>query len=99
MFDLLLNTEFSFEGLNQFTGIEWWNKIGNFPFPIRYQVEISQLLYGICDDPSSADSQSIIFRPYNTLIPNNEGLSRQYPISFCNARIKEEDGCICYSIL
>ncbi len=24
----------SFQGLNQFTGIEWWNKDGNYPFPI-----------------------------------------------------------------
>jgi hypothetical protein len=48
-FDLhLKNTEeFVFEGQNQFTGIEWWNKIGNFPYPIRYHVEISQLMYGI----------------------------------------------------
>ncbi len=36
------NTNFNFEIANQFTGIEWWNKIGNFSYPIRYQVEISQ---------------------------------------------------------
>ena len=33
--------EFVFEGQNHFTGIEWWNKMGNFPYSIRYQVEIS----------------------------------------------------------
>jgi hypothetical protein len=86
--------EFVFEGQNHFTGIEWWNKIGNFPYPIRYHVEISQLMYGIGDNPS--DSESIIFRPYTTLMPNSEGSSKQYPISFHNTRI--EDGCICYDI-
>ncbi|MFZ0514562.1 MAG: hypothetical protein WAM14_23360 [Candidatus Nitrosopolaris sp.] len=30
-FELSLNREFVFEGLNHFTGIEWWNKMGNFP--------------------------------------------------------------------
>jgi hypothetical protein len=95
-FDLsLLNMQFAFEGSNQFSGIEWWNKIGNFPFPIRYHVEISQLLYGL-GDPS--DSESVTYRPYNALIPNKEGSNIQYPISFHNVRIKKEDGCICYNI-
>jgi hypothetical protein len=35
----------SFQGLNQFTGIEWWNKDGNSPFPIRYKIEFSNLRY------------------------------------------------------
>jgi len=91
---LKIGEEFVFEGQNHFTGIEWWNKIGNFPYPIRYHVEISQLTYGIGDNPS--DSESIIFRPYTTLMPNSEGSSKQYPISFHNTRI--EDGCICYDI-
>jgi hypothetical protein len=93
-FDLYLNTKFAFEGQNQFTGIEWWNKIGNFPYSIRYHVEVSQLMYGIGDNPS--DFESIIYRPYNTLIPNSEGSNIQYPISFYNARI--EDGCIWYNV-
>ena len=43
-FDLYLNNseQFVFEGQNHFTGIEWWNKIDNFPYPMRYHVEISQ---------------------------------------------------------
>ena len=95
-FDLHLKNieEFVFEGQNQFTGIEWWNKIGNFPYPMRYHVEISQLIYGLSDNPS--DPESIIYGPYNTLIPNSEGSSKQYPISFHNARIV--DGCICYNV-
>jgi len=91
---LKIGEEFVFEGQNHFTGIEWWNKIGNFPYPIRYHVEISQLMYGLSDNPS--DPESIIYGPYNTLIPNSEGSNKQYPISFLNARI--EDGCICYDI-
>ena len=63
--------EFVFEGQNHFTGIEWWNKMGNFPYSIRYQVEISQLMYGIRDNHS--DSVSIIYSPYNVLLPNSEG--------------------------
>ena len=94
-FHLYLNSEkFVFEGQNHFTGIEWWNKIGNFPYPMRYHVEISQLMYGIGDNPS--DSESIVYGPYNTLMPNSEGSSKQYPISFHNTRI--ESGCICYDI-
>jgi hypothetical protein len=95
-FDLYLNNsdEFVFEGQNHFTGIEWWNKIGNFPYAIRYNVEISQLTYGLSDNPS--DPESIIYVPYNTLMPNSEGSNIQYPISFHNTRI--EDGCICYNV-
>jgi len=37
--------EFVFEVQNHFTGIEWWNKVGNFPYAIRYHVEVSQLMF------------------------------------------------------
>ena len=87
--------EFVFEGQNHFTGIEWWNRIGNFPYPMRYHVEISQLMYGLSDNPS--DPESIIYEPYNTLMPNSEGSNIQYPISFHNTRI--QDGCICYNVM
>jgi hypothetical protein len=87
---------FAFQGSNLFTGIEWWNKIGSFPYPIRYHVEVSQLMYGISDNNLS-DSESIVYRPYNTLIPNSEGSNiQQYPVSFHNPRI--ESGYICYDI-
>src|SRR5919199_5428975 len=91
---LKIGQEFVFEGQNLFTGIEWWNKIGNFPYPIRYHVEVSRLMYGLSDNPS--DFESIIYCPYNALIPNNEGTTMQYPISFHHLRI--ESGFICYSI-
>jgi hypothetical protein len=96
-FDLYLNSGgelFAFEGSTRFTGIEWWNKIGNFPYPIRYHVQVSQLMYGLSDNPS--DSESIVYGPYNTLMQNSEGSSMQYPISFHNARI--ESGCVCYDV-
>ena len=96
-FDLQLNIgegSFAFEGSNLFTGIEWWNKIGNFTYPIRYNVQISQLMYGLSDNAS--DSESIVYGPCNTLIPNSEGSNIQYPISFHNPRI--ESGCICYDV-
>ena len=99
-FNLQLNmgeklSSFTFEASNLFTGIEWWNKIGNFPYPIRYHVEASQLMYGIQDNPS--DSESLVYEPFNTLIPNSEGTNMQYPISFHNPRI--ESGCLCYNIM
>ena len=64
-FDLYLKTAggFAFEASNLFTGIEWWNKIGDFPYLIRYQVEVSQPMYGLSDNPS--DPESIIYGPYN----------------------------------
>ena len=95
-FDLSLNIEqqFALQGQNHFTGIEWWNKIGNFPYPIRYRVEISQLMYGLSDNPS--DPESIIYCPYNALLPNSEGSNIQYPVLFHNPRI--ESGYICYSV-
>ncbi len=95
-FDLYLNFggQFVFEASNLFTGIEWWNKIGNFPYPIRYEVEVSQLMYGLSDNPS--DPESIIYCPINTLIPNSEGSSVQYPVFFHNPRV--ESDCICYGV-
>lgn len=88
---------FDFAISKQFTGIEWWNKVGNFPYPIRFHVQVSQLLYGQ-KDAASEDVSAILFRPYNALLSNSDGLATQYPISFANSRVKEDDGCICYDI-
>jgi hypothetical protein len=95
-FDLYMDTGegFVFEASNLFTGIEWWNKIGNYPYPIRYQVEVSQLMYGFSENP--LDHESIIYYPINALISNSEGSNMLYPISFYNLRI--ESGCICYGV-
>ena len=58
------------------------------------EVEVSQLMYGLSDNPP--DPESIIYYPYNALLPNIEGSNMQYPISFHNPRIKS--GCVCYDV-
>jgi len=94
-FEISLGRDFSFKGLNHFSGVEWWNRIGNFTYPIRYSVEISQLMYGINEEPLDADA--ITYRPYRALIPNSEESGVVYPISFSNVRKKEND-CIGYNV-
>ncbi|MGH9974777.1 MAG: hypothetical protein ACRD8Z_02930 [Nitrososphaeraceae archaeon] len=86
---------FDFRGSRQFTGIEWWNKMKNSPYPIKYEVEISQLLFGLNDNIS--DAYSATFYPYNALLPNNDGSRAAYPVSMQNLKIKD-DGCISYHI-
>ena len=93
-FDMSPGMRFRFKAQNHFTGVEWWNRSGNIPYPIRYHVEISQLMYGLSDNPS--DPESIVYGRYNALVPNSEGHAMQYPISFQNTRIK--DGYMCYNI-
>jgi hypothetical protein len=88
------NAQFGFEVGNQFTGIEWWNKMGNYPYPIRYQVEISNLMYGTRGKLN--DTRPLVYLPYSSLTPNSEGHSAAYPISFFDAKTK--DGCVCYSV-
>ena len=92
----------SFQGLNQFTGIEWWNKDGNSPFPIRYKIEFSNLRYAQepAEVPKSDKEKNIehmIFKPYDALVPNKDGYAKEYPVSFDCVSIK--DGCICYSVI
>ena len=94
IFDFPLDRmNFEFIGGNQFTGIEWWNKAGNFPYSIRYNVEVSQLMFGFSD---KSDTESITFVPHNSLIPNNDNSGEAYPVSFRNVMLK--DGCVCYSV-
>jgi hypothetical protein len=94
IFDFPLDKmNFDYVGGNQFTGIEWWNKTGNFPYSIRYNVEVSQLMFGFLD---KTDPESITFVPHNSLIPNNDNSGAAYPVSFRNIMLK--DGCVCYSV-
>lgn len=88
--------EFNFQGSRQFTGIEWWNKMRNSPYPIKYEVEISQLLFGLRDNPAE-DDYSTTFYPYNALLPNDDGSMASYPVSMRDLKIKD-DGCISYLI-
>jgi hypothetical protein len=91
-FDLQLKRQeslsFKYEAANQFTGVEWWNRIGNYPYSIRYIAEFSQLMFGLADP---IDKESIIYIPHNALKPTSDGSGAKYPISFNNIRI-EDDG-------
>ncbi|HZD36097.1 MAG TPA: hypothetical protein VE130_12905 [Nitrososphaeraceae archaeon] len=80
---------FDFQGSRQFTGLEWWNKVSISPYPIKYEVQISQLLFGLRDNFS--DECSYTFYPYNALLPNNDGSRTSYPVSMKNLKI-ENDG-------
>jgi hypothetical protein len=82
-----------FEGSMHFTGIEWWNKIGIHPYPIRYHAEISLLRYAQGD---SLNGDKITFLPYNSVISDIDKQGKQYPISFQNPKVM--DGCICYNV-
>ena len=91
----------SFQGSNQFTGVEWWNKDGNSPFPIRYKIEFSNLRYaqGLTEASESNGGKNIehaTFRPYYELVPNKDGCAKEYPLRFVCADIK--DGCIRYTV-
>jgi len=86
--------EFIFEGANHFTGVEWHNKVGNFPYEVRYHVKISQILYGKNDD--TADPESISFFSYNRFIPHKDGIAKQFPVSFILETV--ENGYLCYKI-
>ncbi|MFZ0185308.1 MAG: hypothetical protein WBV92_08425 [Nitrosotalea sp.] len=85
---------FDFTIVKNFTGLEWHNRVGNTPYPIRYEVKISHLAYGINDNRS--DLQSLTYFPYNQLIADYEGRSKEYPVSLDNFEIKE--GFITYRI-
>jgi hypothetical protein len=65
------------------------------PYPIKYEVEISQLLFGLSDN--SSDEYSTTFYPFNVLVPNDDGTGISYPVSMQNLKIKD-DGCISYHI-
>lgn len=82
---------FAYHGASHFTGIEWWNKAGSSPFPVRYKVEVSGLMYGLCDNNSA-----ITYWPYSALAPNSDKNIARYPVSFENPMVK--DGCICYTV-
>jgi hypothetical protein len=92
-FDFVLNL-FDFSISKHFTGLEWHNRVGNTPYPIRFQVEISNLAYGINDDLT--DLQSIAYFPYDQLFPDEEGFAKEYPVSFHDLETRK--GFITYKI-
>ncbi len=80
-----------FEPFKHFTGIEWWNRVDNLPYPVRYHVQFSMLRYA-----QSHDSENLSYKPYTSLSPDIDPLGRQYPISFHGLR--NMDGCLCYEV-
>ena len=85
---------FDFSIEKHFTGLEWHNGIENMPYPIRYEVEISNLGFSVNDNPD--DLESLVYCPYNQLMPNNGGSANEYPISFNN--FETRNGFITYKI-
>lgn len=83
-------TGIAFEGKSHFTGIEWWNKVGNHTFPVRYRVNISELICGIADD------QGITYMSYDGLVPNKDNSANSYPVSFVNPAVWQ--GSLSYGI-
>ncbi len=87
--------EVKFQPHKQFTGIEWWNKAANVPYPVRYHVEFSMLKYALYDD-SSQELEKLNLKPYTLLVEDVDSLGKHYPVTFGNLR--EMDGCICYEV-
>ncbi|MDE1769206.1 MAG: hypothetical protein KGI28_01455 [Thaumarchaeota archaeon] len=85
---------FDFSIEKHFTGLEWHNRIENMPYEIRYEVEISNLSFGVNDNP--VDLESLVYCPYNQLMPDNEGFAKEYPVSFNN--FETRNGFITYKI-
>ena len=97
--DLTAERSFSYHFSSCFSGIEWWNKIDNRPYPVRFGIEISNLMYGYNDNPD--DSESIIFYPVKSMTSNKDGKftntsDAHYPVSFIDKGVK--NGCICYLV-
>ena len=87
------NYEMAFQISNCFTGVEWWNRIAYEPYPIRYQIEISNLAYGFNDTDN--DPESIIFFPIESVTVNEDSENQiNYPIEFINKGTK--NGCFYY---
>jgi len=78
-----------FEAARHATCLEWHNRKEDLPFPIRYQVEISMLQYGL-------DPDGISVSPYDSLTPYKDDRSKSYPVTFQDIGLK--NNCICYTI-
>ena len=85
---------FTFQFHQSFTGLEWWNRISYHPYPIRYEIEISNLMYGYNDDLE--DPNSKVFFPISSIYENKDNTARSYPARLSN--ITRRNGCICYLV-
>lgn len=94
-FDLLIDKRiFGYQFYQCFTGAEWWNRIRNCPYPLRFEVFVSMLMYGYNDDP--LDPTSMIFFPIGNMLENKDGNAGSYPVKI--EGINRLDGCICYTM-
>jgi hypothetical protein len=82
--------DIAFEGRSSFTGVEWWNKAAGSPFPVRYRVQVSELMCGI------ADGQGITYLPYDGLVSDKDRAGDSYPVSFGGAETR--DGYLSYEV-
>ena len=86
--------QFAFQFHQSFTGVEWWNRISYSPYPIRYEIEISNLMYGFNDDPDDLNSK--VFFPIGSIYENKDGTTHSYPARLHD--ITRRNGCICYLV-
>ena len=88
------NINFVYKTSNQFTGIEWWNRVGHRPYSIRFEALVSKLMYGYNDNAEDPDSK--VFFPIGTIYENKDGTANSYPI---NLNFMDRiDGCIRYIV-
>jgi hypothetical protein len=80
----------AYECGSHFSGIEWWNKLGGGPFPVRYRVRISELMFGV------PDGQGITYMPYDGLVPDKDPNGDSYPVSLANPAA--ENGYVSYDV-
>ena len=85
---------FTFQFHQSFTGLEWWNRISSHPYPIRYEIEISNLMYGYND--ALEDPNSKVFFPISSIYENKDNTVRSYPAKLSD--ITRRNGCICYLV-
>ena len=88
----------SFQASNNFTGLEWWNKSGNSLFSIRYEVLVSNLMYGLysnCHDTKSSSTEMASFSPFYGFVANQDGYALEYPVTFADVGLDSE-GCTKY---
>ena len=86
--------QFAFQFHQSFTGVEWWNRTSYSPYPIRYEIEISNLMYGFNDDLD--DPNSKVFFPIGSIYENKDGTIHSYPARLHN--VTRRNGCICYLV-
>jgi hypothetical protein len=86
--------QFAFQFHQSFTGVEWWNRISYSTYPVRYEIEVSNLMYGFNDN--LYDPNSLLFFPIGSIYENKDGTTHSYPIKFYD--LTRRNGCVCYLV-